>query len=245
MLATATYGKSIAQSGNATHKHQILFLTGRDDLLSECIVEVLSNRLPDFEIIVQSQNMNALDSSVLDDTALIITYEVKPELIAELSFKIRKNKKSPAVGVVVGSVDCLDANLNGLVARRVIDGILPMNLRLDVFLAAIELLIKGGEHFPSALLREISPARNGKAFSEQAPRFHNSEIPKLEVDLTTREIEILDLLCSGTQNKIIADLLSLSENTVKVHIRNIYKKMNVRNRTEAASLFFRGGGSNN
>ncbi|WP_246717179.1 helix-turn-helix domain-containing protein, partial [Rhizobium leguminosarum] len=32
--------------------------------------------------------------------------------------------------------------------------------------------------------------------------------------------------------------LHLSENTVKVHVRNIYKKMNVRNRTEAASRFF-------
>ena len=31
----------------------------------------------------------------------------------------------------------------------------------------------------------------------------------------------------------IADRLHLSENTVKVHVRNIYKKMNVRNRTEA------------
>ncbi|MDI6835994.1 MAG: LuxR C-terminal-related transcriptional regulator, partial [Rhizobiaceae bacterium] len=40
------------------------------------------------------------------------------------------------------------------------------------------------------------------------------------------------------QNKIIADRLGLSENTVKVHIRNIYKKMKVRNRTEAASYFF-------
>lgn len=56
--------------------------------------------------------------------------------------------------------------------------------------------------------------------------------------LTTREVQILDLLCKGTQNKIIADRLHLSENTVKVHVRNIYKKMNVRNRTEAASRFF-------
>jgi len=51
-------------------------------------------------------------------------------------------------------------------------------------------------------------------------------------------VQILDLICKGTQNKIIADKLHLSENTVKVHVRNIYKKMNVRNRTEAASRFF-------
>ena len=50
--------------------------------------------------------------------------------------------------------------------------------------------------------------------------------------------QILDLICKGTQNKIIADRLGLSENTVKVHVRNIYKKMNVRNRTEAASRYF-------
>ncbi|MGO7564991.1 response regulator transcription factor, partial [Rhizobium johnstonii] len=38
--------------------------------------------------------------------------------------------------------------------------------------------------------------------------------------LTTREVQILDLIFKGTQNKIIADKLHLSENTVKVHVSN-------------------------
>lgn len=42
----------------------------------------------------------------------------------------------------------------------------------------------------------------------------------------------------GHAEQVIAARLGLSENTVKVHVRNIFKKMNVRNRTEAASRYF-------
>ena len=52
--------------------------------------------------------------------------------------------------------------------------------------------------------------------------------------LTTRELEILQLLGTGATNHEIADRLVLSENTVKVHVHNILEKLNLRNRLEAA-----------
>jgi DNA-binding NarL/FixJ family response regulator len=53
-------------------------------------------------------------------------------------------------------------------------------------------------------------------------------------DLTPRQIAVLHQLKLGKANKIIAYELEMSESTVKVHIRNIMKKMNARNRTEVA-----------
>jgi DNA-binding CsgD family transcriptional regulator len=50
--------------------------------------------------------------------------------------------------------------------------------------------------------------------------------------LTIREIDILELLCEGLNNIEIGDRLFISKNTVKYHIRNIYNKANVNNRTE-------------
>ncbi len=59
--------------------------------------------------------------------------------------------------------------------------------------------------------------------------------------LTPREIELLQLLVDGLSNKAIAERLSLSENTVKYHIKNILQKLGVQNRTEAATHAIRDG----
>lgn len=59
--------------------------------------------------------------------------------------------------------------------------------------------------------------------------------------LTDRELEVLDLLSHGKSNKEIAANLSISEFTVKGHLRNIFSKLNVLSRTEAITAATRRG----
>lgn len=55
-------------------------------------------------------------------------------------------------------------------------------------------------------------------------------------DLTKREIEILEQICHGKTNIQIAETLYISESTVKTHVSNTYKKLGVKNRTEAICM---------
>jgi DNA-binding NarL/FixJ family response regulator len=54
-------------------------------------------------------------------------------------------------------------------------------------------------------------------------------------DLTGREIEVLEQIVAGNNNKAIAQRLNISEATVKSHINNILSKLGVSDRTQAAT----------
>lgn len=63
-------------------------------------------------------------------------------------------------------------------------------------------------------------------------------VSKISV-LTDREFETLKLLAEGRSNKDIADTMCLSIDTVKSHLQTLYKKLDVKGRTEAAVYFLR------
>jgi DNA-binding NarL/FixJ family response regulator len=54
--------------------------------------------------------------------------------------------------------------------------------------------------------------------------------------LTERELEVLQLVAKGLSNKQAADAIGRTEETVKIHLKNIYSKMSVADRTEAVTL---------
>lgn len=64
--------------------------------------------------------------------------------------------------------------------------------------------------------------------------FINDKTKNTESKLSEREKEVLDLIAKGYSNKEIAKELFLSEKTVKNHVSNIFKKINVTDRTKAA-----------
>ncbi|MCE7575019.1 response regulator transcription factor [Aliivibrio fischeri] len=64
-------------------------------------------------------------------------------------------------------------------------------------------------------------------------REKQNAILSTSISLTTRESEILRLLASGASNLDISNSLFVSENTVKTHLYNVFKKLNVKNRLQA------------
>jgi DNA-binding NarL/FixJ family response regulator len=88
--------------------------------------------------------------------------------------------------------------------------------------------------FASRLLQEYTALTRGR----------DAEMRALEADrgkVTEREREVLRLLVQGATNRDIARQLVITENTVKVHLRNILEKLHLRNRQQAAAFAISSG----
>jgi len=98
---------------------------------------------------------------------------------------------------------------------------------------------------PEELLEKIKEATTGKmvitprltqilATALKSPESHS--VNKIST-LTNREREILELIAKGLPNKLIARELDISDGTVKVHVKHLLKKLELRSRVEAAVWF--------
>jgi two-component system NarL family response regulator len=101
-------------------------------------------------------------------------------------------------------------------------GYLSKNAPREEIIAAIEVVIAGGTYFPERMLEWIQ---------ERDSR----------TSLSAREIEILEMVSRGLTNKEIAGALQISHYTVRNHINHITAKLQVSDRTEAATLAMRQG----
>ncbi|BCH35538.1 helix-turn-helix transcriptional regulator [Mesorhizobium sp. L-8-10] len=126
------------------------------------------------------------------------------------------------------------SSINEVLASRVIRGVLPMNLGLDAWLAVIRLMLCGGEYYPPRMLRAFAE-RHSLPIGPRTRLPHGRENDITE--LTAREMQILEMVSRGLQNKTIAAEFRLSEHTVKIHLHNIISKLGAHNRTEAAARF--------
>ncbi|TOA29717.1 LuxR C-terminal-related transcriptional regulator, partial [Vibrio parahaemolyticus] len=89
-------------------------------------------------------------------------------------------------------------------------------------------IIKGDNWLSRKLLDQLVNYYKGK-------ESNNVVEPAIEVELTRREIQVLKMLKEGGSNMEIADSLFISEHTIKSHLYNIFRKLEVKNRTQATS----------
>jgi len=129
---------------------------------------------------------------------------------------------SPIPLVVVADTDELTQILKALECGA--KGFIPTSVGLRVAAEAIAMTLAGGVFVPASsvmAMRNVIDA-GGPATRPMAGLF------------TARQMAVVEALRRGRANKIIAHELQLRESTVKVHIRNIMKKLNATNRTEVA-----------
>lgn len=130
-----------------------------------------------------------------------------------------------AVPVVVMS-DADDPELVMTVMDKGANGFMPADISLEVAAHALRLVAAGGQYFPAGSLLAARQLMAERQSSAPGPRGM----------FTRRQVAVIDALRRGKANKIIAYELNMCESTVKVHVRNIMKKLNAKNRTEVAYL---------
>ncbi len=136
----------------------------------------------------------------------------------------RLSVSCPALKFLVCSVQD-DNNAVFEALRAGADGYILKSASLAEIAGAIEELIRGGAPMSAFIARKVL-----SYFHAAPPLTENGE-------LSMREKEILRLLSKGLLGKEIAELLGIQKETVKKHLANIYRKMQVKNRMEAVNKY--------
>ena len=103
-----------------------------------------------------------------------------------------------------------------------VEGCIPMAMGFAVAIEAVRFVLAGGTYVPPESIMAPGSA------------LRLAEHKDLGSKVTRREMSIIQAIQQGKSNKIIAYDLKMCESTVKVHIRNIVKKLQAKNRTEVA-----------
>lgn len=133
-------------------------------------------------------------------------------------------KRFPAIPVVIlSALDDPDTVTRAL--RQGAAGFVPKSSSTDLMIDALHQVLAGEIYLPPRL-REAASRGDGGRGKSVAERY----------GLTPGQMRVLELLTQGKTNRQIADLLGVTEGTVKIHVSAIFKAMNVTNRSQALLL---------
>ncbi len=110
-------------------------------------------------------------------------------------------------------------------------GYIPKNLSGRVMVRAVELVLAGERFIPSKVVDEESNASGGS----DAGLHEDTGLEKMFAQLTPRQRQVLELLILGKANKEISNALGIKEITVGYHLKGLFQKFGVANRTQVVA----------
>lgn len=176
---------------------------------------------PDMEVVAEGEDPDqavAAFALYLPDVTLM---DVRMPGGSGLEALARIRAISPSARVVILSTFDLEEPILAAHAAGAC-GYLIKSIKADELVAAIRRVHAGELCFPPVLQSHMAARANSKP-------------------LTPREIETLDLLRRGLSNKDIGQVLDISENTAKFHVKSILAKLEVTDRAEAVAAAFERG----
>lgn len=193
----------------------------------------LLNNLPEIEIVGEagSGEEGIRKASELKPDIVILDVEM-PGLSGVETVDFIK-KELPDCKVVMLTISDEDNNLFNSIKNGA-QGYLLKSMDPDVLIEEIKSLIKG-----EAALSKSMASKILNEFARISQR--EVKIDYANHNLTEREAEVLKLVAQGITNKVIANKLAITENTVKNHLCNIMEKLHLQNRVQLATYAWREG----
>lgn len=197
-----------------------LLLVDDHPLLRRAVAELLSLE-SDLSVVGQASNgQEALDFLAKNDVDLVILDHKMPILTGMETLKEIKarnfNTKTILFTVSDSGEDIQEALKLG------VDGYLLKDIEPELIITDIRKILRG-ELVISPSLAPIL-----------AQILRTPSIEDISSNLTSRELQVIQMISEGLSNKMIAHKLSITESTVKVHVKHILNKTGLRTRVEAA-----------
>lgn len=143
----------------------------------------------------------------------------------------------PGAAIVIISANS-DAAIITAALKNGANGYIPKTTSGKALVTALRLVLDGETYVPSALLNQINTTALSKPVPGLTPSNDepNADLPGDLAKLSSREANVLRLLIDGKSNKEIARDLHVQEVTVKLHLRNVYRKIGAGSRTDAVRI---------
>lgn len=206
---------------------KISIILADDHQMARQGIRAILEKAPDFEIVGEAKDGDEVRRLVAELRPQILLLDLKmPNLSpAELEKWVREN--FPETNTLVLTGHDRDVYLANMMDAGV-SGYLDKKLRAGQLISAIRRAARGEIFFDEEQI-------------ERARRWREEVGNKWE-SLSEREKEILQKLTEGADNPVIAASLRITTNTVEKHLTNIYKKLGVKSRLEAAIWWLEKGG---
>jgi two-component system, NarL family, nitrate/nitrite response regulator NarL len=188
------------------------------------------------QLLTMAQGIDVVGEAGNRAEALELVHRYEPDLIlldlnlkgdSGLDILAALKEEDPSRRVVMLTVSDSPEDLIGAI-RAGADGYLLKDMEPEDLLARVREALAGTTVIGEALAARLASALRQEA--KDSARDARREIK----DLTEREQAVLRCLAEGQSNKLIARTLSITEGTVKVHVKHLLKKLGFRSRVEAA-----------
>lgn len=163
----------------------------------------------------------------------LILMDIRMPTVDGLSATRLIKKEMPEAKIVILTVSDDDNHLFEAIKCGA-QGYLLKNMDPGDLFEMLEGTLRGEAPITRAMAAKILAEFASQANREAPPASTHSQ-------LTPRETEVLQLVANGTSNRDIANVLCISENTVKNHLRNILEKLHLENRVQAVAYALRQG----